>query len=30
LLAAALGFREFCDQAFAVPEPYASIGCWRN
>ena len=30
LLAAALGFREFCDQAFAVPEPYASIGRWRN
>jgi acetyl/propionyl-CoA carboxylase alpha subunit len=29
-IAAALGFREFCDQAFAVPEPYATMGHWRN
>jgi acetyl/propionyl-CoA carboxylase alpha subunit len=30
LIAAALGFREFYDQAFAVPEPHATIGRWRN
>ena len=30
LIAAALGFREFRDLVFAVPEPYASIGHWRN
>jgi acetyl/propionyl-CoA carboxylase alpha subunit len=30
LIAAALGFREFCDQAFAIPEPHATIGRWRN
>lgn len=30
LIAAALGFREFCDVAFNVPEPYSSIGHWRN
>jgi acetyl/propionyl-CoA carboxylase alpha subunit len=30
LVAAALGFREFRDLAFGAPEPYASIGPWRN
>ncbi|MBR0756262.1 ATP-grasp domain-containing protein [Bradyrhizobium jicamae] len=30
LIAAALGFREFHDLAFSVPEPHASIGQWRN
>jgi 3-methylcrotonyl-CoA carboxylase alpha subunit len=30
LIAAALGFREFRDAAFGVPEPYASMGGWRN
>ena len=30
LIAAALGFREFHDLAFGVPEPYAAIGLWRN
>jgi acetyl/propionyl-CoA carboxylase alpha subunit len=30
VIAAALGFREFCDQAFAIPEPHATIGRWRN
>lgn len=30
LIAAALGFREFHDLAFGVPEPYAAIGKWRN
>ena len=30
LIAAALGFREFHDLAFDVPEPHASIGGWRN
>jgi acetyl/propionyl-CoA carboxylase alpha subunit len=30
LIAAALGFREFHDLAFGVPEPHASIGRWRN
>jgi propionyl-CoA carboxylase alpha chain/3-methylcrotonyl-CoA carboxylase alpha subunit/acetyl-CoA/propionyl-CoA carboxylase biotin carboxyl carrier protein len=30
LIAAALGFREFRSLAFEVPEPYASIGHWRN
>lgn len=30
LIAAALGFREFCQLAFDVPDPYASIGHWRN
>jgi acetyl/propionyl-CoA carboxylase alpha subunit len=30
LVAAALGFREFRDAAFDVPEPYASMGRWRN
>jgi acetyl/propionyl-CoA carboxylase alpha subunit len=30
LIAAALGFREFRDQAFGVPEPHATIGRWRN
>ena len=30
LIAAALGFREFRDQVFDVPEPYASMGRWRN
>jgi 3-methylcrotonyl-CoA carboxylase alpha subunit len=30
LIAAALGFREFHDLAFGVPEPHASIGQWRN
>ncbi len=30
LIAAALGFREFHDLAFGVPEPHASIGAWRN
>ncbi|BCH33343.1 hypothetical protein MesoLjLc_52730 [Mesorhizobium sp. L-8-10] len=30
LIAAALGFREFHDMAFDVPEPHATIGYWRN
>ncbi|MGB3502687.1 MAG: biotin carboxylase N-terminal domain-containing protein [Mesorhizobium sp.] len=30
LIATALGFREFHDLAFGVPEPHASIGGWRN
>ncbi len=30
LIAAALGFREFHDIAFDVPEPHATIGRWRN
>ncbi len=30
LIAAALGFREFRDVAFGVPEPHALIGRWRN
>jgi 3-methylcrotonyl-CoA carboxylase alpha subunit len=30
LIAAALGFREFNDIVFGVPEPHASIGHWRN
>jgi len=30
LIAAALGFREFQQLAFDIPEPYASIGGWRN
>jgi acetyl/propionyl-CoA carboxylase alpha subunit len=30
LIAAALGFREFRDQVFGVPEPHATIGRWRN
>jgi 3-methylcrotonyl-CoA carboxylase alpha subunit len=30
LIAAALGFREFNDIVFGVPEPQASIGHWRN
>jgi len=30
LIAAALGFREFHDLAFGVPEPHAAIGQWRN
>ena len=30
LIAAALGFREFHDLAFGVPEPHATIGHWRN
>ncbi len=30
LIAAALGFREFHDMAFDVPEPHATIGHWRN
>jgi propionyl-CoA carboxylase alpha chain/3-methylcrotonyl-CoA carboxylase alpha subunit/acetyl-CoA/propionyl-CoA carboxylase biotin carboxyl carrier protein len=30
LIAAALGFREFCELAYGAPEPYASIGPWRN
>ena len=30
LIAAALGFREFHNLAFDVPEPHASIGGWRN
>ena len=30
LAAAAIGFREFRDLAFGAPEPYASIGPWRN
>jgi acetyl/propionyl-CoA carboxylase alpha subunit len=30
LIAAALGFREFRDLAFGMPEPHASIGHWRN
>jgi propionyl-CoA carboxylase alpha chain/3-methylcrotonyl-CoA carboxylase alpha subunit/acetyl-CoA/propionyl-CoA carboxylase biotin carboxyl carrier protein len=30
LIAAALGFREFRDLAFGVPEPHATIGHWRN
>jgi propionyl-CoA carboxylase alpha chain/3-methylcrotonyl-CoA carboxylase alpha subunit/acetyl-CoA/propionyl-CoA carboxylase biotin carboxyl carrier protein len=30
LAAAALSSREFIDRAFAVPEPYASLGNWRN
>ena len=30
LVAAATGFREFRDLAFGAPEPYASIGPWRN
>ncbi|MGD0564834.1 MAG: biotin carboxylase N-terminal domain-containing protein [Roseiarcus sp.] len=30
LIAAALGFREFRDVAFGVPEPHATIGRWRN
>ena len=29
-IAAALGFRAFRNTAFDVPEPYASIGRWRN
>ncbi|HXT09200.1 MAG TPA: biotin carboxylase N-terminal domain-containing protein [Roseiarcus sp.] len=29
-IAAALGFRGFRDAVFDVPEPYASIGGWRN
>jgi propionyl-CoA carboxylase alpha chain/3-methylcrotonyl-CoA carboxylase alpha subunit/acetyl-CoA/propionyl-CoA carboxylase biotin carboxyl carrier protein len=29
-IAAALGFRNFRNVAFDVPEPYASIGRWRN
>ena len=29
LIAAALGFREFRDQVFDVPEPYASMGRWE-
>ena len=30
LAAAALSSRVFIDPAFHVPEPYASIGNWRN
>jgi propionyl-CoA carboxylase alpha chain/3-methylcrotonyl-CoA carboxylase alpha subunit/acetyl-CoA/propionyl-CoA carboxylase biotin carboxyl carrier protein len=30
LAAAALGNREFIDPAFAVPQPYSSLGNWRN
>ncbi|SMF04460.1 propionyl-CoA carboxylase alpha chain/3-methylcrotonyl-CoA carboxylase alpha subunit/acetyl-CoA/propionyl-CoA carboxylase, biotin carboxylase, biotin carboxyl carrier protein [Tistlia consotensis] len=30
LVAAALGFREFRALAFETPEPYASMGGWRN
>jgi acetyl/propionyl-CoA carboxylase alpha subunit len=30
LAAAALSNREFTDPAFKIPEPYASIGNWRN
>ena len=30
VIAAALGFRAFRDAVFAVPEPYASMGAWRN
>jgi acetyl/propionyl-CoA carboxylase alpha subunit len=30
LIAAALGYREFRDVAFGVPEPHATIGRWRN
>ena len=30
LAAAALSSREFTDPAFNVPEPYASLGDWRN
>lgn len=30
LAAAALSSREFIDPAFMVPEPYASLGNWRN
>jgi acetyl/propionyl-CoA carboxylase alpha subunit len=30
LAAAALGSREFTDPEFGVPEPYVSIGSWRN
>ena len=30
LAAAALGSREFTDPEFGVPEPYSSIGSWRN
>ena len=30
LIAAALGFREFREIAFGVPEPYATMGRWRN
>ena len=30
LMAAALGFRDFRDIAFGLPEPHASIGHWRN
>jgi len=30
VIAAALGFHEFRDEAFGVPEPHAAIGRWRN
>lgn len=30
LIAAALGYREFHDLAFGLPEPHATIGLWRN
>jgi len=30
LIAAALGFREFHDAVFGTPEPYATMGRWRN
>jgi propionyl-CoA carboxylase alpha chain/3-methylcrotonyl-CoA carboxylase alpha subunit/acetyl-CoA/propionyl-CoA carboxylase biotin carboxyl carrier protein len=30
VIAAALGFTEFREQAFSIPEPYGSIGRWRN
>jgi len=30
LIAAALGFRGFRDLVDGVPEPYASMGRWRN
>jgi propionyl-CoA carboxylase alpha chain/3-methylcrotonyl-CoA carboxylase alpha subunit/acetyl-CoA/propionyl-CoA carboxylase biotin carboxyl carrier protein len=30
VIAAALGFRNFRNVVFDVPEPYASIGAWRN
>jgi propionyl-CoA carboxylase alpha chain/3-methylcrotonyl-CoA carboxylase alpha subunit/acetyl-CoA/propionyl-CoA carboxylase biotin carboxyl carrier protein len=30
LIAAALGFREFRGIAFGAPEPYVSMGAWRN
>ena len=30
VIAAALGCRAFRSLAFEVPEPYASIGAWRN